>query len=311
LLRQAIASVPGLPPVLGCLPREAELAMSERHLGLVTAEDAGKDEAYFARLADWVEKYMEVERLLSLPPLTMGGRGGFEPGEIPLNPPFQKGAVTARVRIAVARDAAFCFYYPENLELLEAAGAELVFFSPLRKRALPDDIDGLYLGGGYPELHAERLSANVELLGQIRALAMAGLPIYAECGGFMLLAESIDGRAMTGVFPAAARMLPRRQALGYREVLLTADSPLGPAGTVARGHEFHYSELAMPDVVPRCYRMNRRGGVDPGSEGFRMRNVLGSYVHLHFASNPKLAEHFVDFCLEIKRSKEKLVENPD
>ena len=326
LLRQALASVPGLPPVLGCLPRDAELALPERHLGLVTAEDVGSDAGFFERLADWVEKYLDVERLLKTlpPPGPLLSKEGV---------PDRAGVVAKAVRIAVARDAAFCFYYPDNLELLEAAGAELIFFSPLRDRALPDKIDGLYLGGGYPELHAERLAANGELLARIRALALAGLPIYAECGGLIYLSQGVEpppplpgplldkegvpDRAgveaeFVAIFPATARMLPRRRALGYREVMLTADSPLGPAGTVARGHEFHYSELAMPDVVPRCYRMSRRGGgEDLGSEGFRMRNVLGSYVHLHFASNPKLAEHFVEFCLRIKRSKEKLVENPD
>ena len=117
---------------------------------------------------------------------------------------------------------------------------------PCATAALPAGIRGIYLGGGYPELHAGRLEANAGLRREIRLAAQAGLPVYAECGGLMYLAESIDGAAMAGVFPAAARLLPRRRALGYREVTLTADCPLGPAGTVARGHEFHYSEMAMP-----------------------------------------------------------------
>jgi cobyrinic acid a,c-diamide synthase len=200
------------------------------------------------------------------------------------------------VRIAVARDEAFCFCYPENLELLEAAGAEIVPFSPLRDPALPAGIDGLYLTGGYPELHAERLVQNECLLREIRETATSGLPIYAECGGFMLLAESIDGRPMAGVFPARALMLPKRKALGYRQVTLTAASPLGPAGTVARGHEFHYSETEMPEEVARCYRLFRSDGEDLGFEGFMVHNVLGSYVHLHFGSNPQVAINFVEFC---------------
>ena len=297
MLREAVASVPGLPPVLGCLPRSEELALPERHLGLVTAEDAGCDGAFFARLADWIEAHVDLEALLALPPFAKGGGGGFlGSGQIPLDPPLQKGEEFP-VRLAVARDAAFCFYYPDNLELLEDAGAELVYFSPLADEQLPAAIDGLYLGGGYPELHAAALAANVGLRRQIQAAATAGLPIYAECGGFMYLSEAIDELPMVGVFPARARMLPRRRALGYREVTLSAASPLGPAGTRGRGHEFHYSEMKLPASVPRCYQLTRRQGEAVGSEGYRIGNVLGSYVHLHFGSNPQLAEHFVKFCL--------------
>ncbi|PLX83742.1 MAG: cobyrinic acid a,c-diamide synthase [Desulfuromonas sp.] len=287
LLREAMASSPGLPPVLGCLPRDEGLALPERHLGLVTAGDHPLDDAFLGRLADWIEDHVDIEKFLARPQSpcpevrVAEGRVRGNPGE---------------VRIAVARDEAFCFYYPENLELLEAAGAQLAFFSPLRDEFLPADIGGLYLGGGYPELHAERIAANRGLLRQIRDAAEGGLPVYAECGGFMLLAEEIDGHPMAGVFPARARMLKRRRALGYREVTLTADAPLGPAGTAARGHEFHYSELEMPEAVERAYRMSRRGGEDLGPEGYHLRNVLGSYVHLHFGSNPQVAANFVAFC---------------
>ena len=145
-------------------------------------------------------------------------------------------------------------------------------------------------------MRAERLAANATLLADIREAAGSGLPVYAECGGFMLLAESIDGHAMAGIYPAQAQMLKRRKALGYREVVFECDTPLGPAGTVARGHEFHYSEMAMPEDVPACYRLQRKGGEQLGMEGYRLGNVLGSYVHLHFASNPQLAENFVEFC---------------
>jgi len=286
LLREALDSVPGLPPLLGCLPREDRAILPERHLGLVTAGDM---EADYAALARMIEGRIDLDRLLEsrrqsriLRPTAPGGN------------PARKEAF--RVRIGIARDRAFCFCYPENLELLEAAGAELVFFSPLEDAGLPERLDGLYLPGGYPELHAERLSANRGLLEELRFRSAQGLPVYAECGGFMLLSERIDAWPMAGVFPAQARLLPKRQALGYREVTLRQDGPFGPAGTVARGHEFHYSTLAMPEQVRRDYRLSRRGGKDLGGEGFRIGNVLGSYVHLHFASNPQLAENFVGFC---------------
>lgn len=296
LLRAALASVPGLPPVLACLPREEELALPERHLGLVTAAETLPDNAFHGRLADWLERHVDMEALVLPPPLQKGGRGGFPPDEIPLNPPLPKGEAKPRVRIAVARDEAFCFCYPENLEPQQAAGAEIVPFSPLRDPALPAGLDGLYLPGGYPELHAGRLAQNESLLREIREAATSGLPVYAECGGFMLLSESIDGRRMAGVFPARALMLAKRKALGYRQVTFTRDTILGPAGTVARGHEFHYSEMEMPEEVARCYRLFRSDGEALGFEGFRVHNVLGSYVHLHFGSNPQVAINFVEFC---------------
>jgi cobyrinic acid a,c-diamide synthase len=304
LLRAALASVPGLPPLLGCLPREEALALPERHLGLVTAGDAVPNEAFYDRLADWLERHVDVDLLLSLPPLVKGGRGGFEPDEIPLNPPLPKGEAKTRVRIAVARDEAFCFCYPENLELLAEAGAEIVPFSPLRDPALPAGIAGLYLPGGYPELHAGRLAQNESLLREIREAADSGLPIYAECGGFMLLAESIDERPMAGVFPARALMLTKRKALGYRQVTFTRDTILGPAGTVARGHEFHYSETVMPPGIARVYHLTRADGTGLDDEGFVSGNVLASYVHLHFGSNPGLAAAFVEKCRKYKEGEE-------
>jgi cobyrinic acid a,c-diamide synthase len=208
----------------------------------------------------------------------------------------------------VARDRAFCFYYPENLELLEKFGAELVPFSPLTDRELPAGLDGVYLGGGYPELYAEQLSANEGLKQALQQGAAGGLPIYAECGGLMYLALEIldlEGRAhpMAGVFPFTVRMLPRLKALGYREVTLMAPGLLGPAGTTARGHEFHYSEIVgEPDGVPRLYRLTPRRGGTGVSEGYSEKNVLASYVHLHFGSNPEVARHLVASCREYKNS---------
>ena len=296
LLRAALASVPGLPPLLGCLPREDRVALPQRHLGLVTA---GEGEADYLPLAELIEARLDLDRLLT-------GRGQMKAGgQVSTLDTRVKGRdLTPKVRIGVARDRAFCFCYPENLELLAQAGAELVFFSPLADTGLPAGLDGLYLPGGYPELHGEELAANASLLAELRRKAAAGLPIYAECGGFMLLCEAIDGHPLAGIFPARARMLERRQALGYREMTLQADGPLGPAGTVARGHEFHYSTLAMPPQVRRDYRLSRRGGVDLGAEGFRVGNVLGSYVHLHFASNPLLAENFVNFCKKARNQEQ-------
>lgn len=282
---------------LGALRRDEGLTLPERHLGLVTAVEGTLTAVRLARLADAVERNVQLERLLDLAvPLRPGderpARG---------RPPRENDACTAPpVRIGVARDAAFQFYYPDNLEALRAAGGEIVPWSPLGDAQLPD-VDGLYLGGGYPELHARRLAANVPMLEALRAAAGAGTPIYAECGGLMYLCDAIedpDGvtHPMVGLLPTTVRMRPRRLTLGYTEVELTADTPLGRAGAIARGHEFHYSSIdPVPDSVPRAYRVRRRrGGERP--EGYLVGNALLSYVHLHFGSNLDVARSFVDAC---------------
>jgi len=287
--------------VLGYLPKAPELALPSRHLGLVTAQDLGQDldagrslPAWLTRLADWVEAGTLLDALLeALPdtPLDFSPQEQAEP----------KADRTQPVRLGVARDRAFSFAYAENLRLLEAAGAEIVPFSPLADARLPDTLHGLYLPGGYPELHAQALSQNASMLADIRSFALSGRPVYAECGGFMALMQAIvdaEGRSwpMAGVFPCAARMQARFSALGYREARFTADTPLGPQGTAARGHEFHYSSLedAPPvQAIQAAYSLAGRKGPLDTPEGFLAGNTLGSYVHLHFASNPDLAGNFV------------------
>jgi cobyrinic acid a,c-diamide synthase len=292
-LQQALTSLKGVR-IFGGLPRDQELAIPERHLGLATAEDHPLDDAYLGGLADWLEANLDLDGLLAvLPPL-----------DLP-EAPAPKAAPQV-VRLGVARDRAFCFYYQENLELLESFGAELVPFSPLKDRELPPGLDGIYLGGGYPELYAGGLAANDSLSRAIKAAAAAGLPMYAECGGLMYLAREIrdlEGRVhpMAGVFPFAVRMLPRLKALGYREVTLTAPGLLGPAGTTVRGHEFHYSEIiGAPEGVPCLYRLTPRRGGPAVAEGYGAHNVLASYVHLHFGSNPEAARHLVESCRAYK-----------
>ena len=292
-LQQGLAALQGVRG-FGGLPRDPELAIPERHLGLATTEDHPLGEAYLTHLADWLEAHLDLDGLLeALPQLTL--------------PEEQTPAVVApAVRLGVARDRAFCFYYPENLELLAEAGAELVPFSPLDDRELPPGLHGLYLGGGYPELYAGPLAANAGLRQAVYDFAAAGLPIYAECGGLMYLAQEIrdlEGQAhpMAGVFPFTVRMLPRLKALGYREVTLAAAGLLGPAGTRARGHEFHYSEMVGEPVgVARLYRVTPRKGGEAVAEGYCAGNVLASYVHLHFGSNPEVARSLVASCRAYK-----------
>lgn len=297
ILRRAMSLVPGLP-FLGGLKREPALALPERHLGLVTAEEGGLGPERWEMLADWLEQGLDLEGLLAgLPELDLPAPEAEDEVAIPAGP---------RVRLGVARDRAFCFYYQENLRRLERAGAELVFFSPLADRALPPGLSGIYLGGGYPELFAPELAANQEMRAALADFARRGGVIYAECGGMMYLGRALldqDGRRhpMCGVLDLETRMLPRLKALGYREVRFGADTPLGPAGTVARGHEFHYSELtASPRGVDQVYRARGRRGEEPGCLGLLAGNVLASYVHLHFGSNPELATALVDSCRAVK-----------
>jgi cobyrinic acid a,c-diamide synthase len=292
VLRQAFAGLDGLP-FLGALPRDPAFSLPSRHLGLVTAEDADVNAGFFAGLAHAAERRLDLSGLLARCAIVV-------PPEAP-SPGFRPRP--ARTRLAVSRDRAFCFMYQENLCLLEEAGAEIVFFSPLRDAALPKDIGGVYLCGGYPELYALQLSENISLRGEMRAFAFAGGPVYAECGGFMYLMRAVsDARGevfpMAGVFPFLAAMGEKRQALGYREIVTQAPSVLGPAGTTVRGHEFHYSRIAEyggPEM-PGIYRMTGSRGALPGPEGFPLGNVLGSYVHLHFAGAPEIPGHFMRLC---------------
>ncbi|MCF8061489.1 MAG: cobyrinate a,c-diamide synthase [Deltaproteobacteria bacterium] len=290
MLEEAMKAVPDLP-ILGCLPREEGLEIPSRHLGLVTAEDHVLDAERADRLARWVEKSLDLDRLLDDAPR-------FRASPPATRPPGEK-----TVRIGLARDEAFCFYYAENLRLLEAEGAELVPFSPIRDRELPDGVCGLYLGGGYPELHCETLSANRGMKRAIRSFVREGGTVYAECGGFMYLMNTIqdlEGRThrMTGLFPFEAVMEPRLRSLGYREIMTTQDSPLGPAGTRARGHEFHYSRMKPGEEEPRCiYAVTGRGSREETTrEGFLAEGALGSYIHLHWGSNTGAARAFVEAC---------------
>jgi cobyrinic acid a,c-diamide synthase len=279
--------------VLGCIPRDEALTIPSRHLGLVTSGDISKGAwgRLVRRAARTIEENIDLDGFLG----DLKRRGKVKPeGRLRSIRPAKP-----EVRIAVARDRAFCFYYKENLEALESCGARLVPFSPLKDRSLPDCVDGIYIGGGYPELYGPELEANIPLRKEIKALSKKGLPIFAECGGLMYLGRSIADKegvryGLCGVFPWTTRMLKKRKALGYREVSISP-CPVLPAGGVVRGHEYHYSEISGgPDVKTVFSFMDRYG--KRVREGYLYRNTLASYVHVHFASNPAFAEGFVKMC---------------
>ena len=275
--------------ILGSLPRNLDFSIPSRHLGLYTGEESPLAEEAIATLAETIARGIDLDALLAL---------CRRPPEVPTA--LSLTPSPRRCRIGVARDMAFCFYYQDNLDLLAAAGAELVFFSPTGDDRLPEGLDGLYLGGGYPELYARQLSGNEAMLADIRTFAINGRPIYAECGGFMYLTEGItveegDFFPMAGIFPVKAYMGKRRAALGYREATTLGPGCFGPAGTVLRGHEFHYSHIEeMPRHVERLFAITPGGG----SEGYRIGRVLGGYLHLHLGFSPRAAEAFINHCLE-------------
>lgn len=281
LLEAALRQHTRVVPV-GWLPRRPEWEIPERHLGLMTREDlhaaGGTGFTDLERVAAAFEETVDVDALLAL------GR------DLALPPAPPAAAVPARVRVAVARDEAFCFYYPDNLDLLVEAGAELVTFSPLRAACLPAGSDLVYLGGGYPELHAERLAANAPLLASLRRHHAAGGALYAECGGLMYCCrELVDGQGRTfrllDLLPARTVMQPRRAALGYVAWRSHEASLLGPPGTVVRGHEFHYSRLEPLGPLHAVATLEREGE-PPRPDGFVSGRLLAGYAHLHFASHP-------------------------
>jgi len=288
LLRKASSK----PPIVGGLPEDASLRFPERHLGLVRADENTVPEVLLDGLGARVTEWCELEKIVEI----ARRAAPLESSEV--GTPV---IASKRCRIGLAFDEAFHFYYADNLRRLEVLGAELVRFSPFHDHRLPD-VHGIYFGGGYPEVHADALSGNRSMHEDLRALATAGGPIYAECGGLMYLAAGIrglDGRRypMVGLIPGEVVMRDRLQALGYVEVETQQHSILGPAGLRFRGHEFRYSELAgMPEDAERFYKVRRRRGDRTFFEGYRQGSVLASYVHAHWASNPLVAEGFVESC---------------
>ncbi len=292
---------------LGGIQRDETIAIPERHLGLVTQQDHGMTSENIDALANLLEETINLDKLVAALPEIRSVEGSkFQSGE-------SGGTGTKRVRIGVARDNAFCFYYQDNFDLLKQNGAELVYFSPISDRHLPPDIDGLYFGGGYPELNAAQLEANAGLREEVKENCLRGMPIYGECGGFMYLCSHIEDRdgeqhAMADCFPFSTKMFPRLKALGYREVALTMDTIIGKSGQKIRGHEFHYSELIkLSPGIETIYQISDRAGLNKPPDGYLVHRTLGSYNHLHFGSQPQAAGNLVDSCYVYQCEKENRV----
>jgi cobyrinic acid a,c-diamide synthase len=287
-----------LPPLMGTVQRYVLPELPSRHLGLVTADADRLPAATLEKLADALEPGFSLDLILQT------AREAAPLPDANVGLPRATADKDSRPRLGIARDQAFHFYYPDNLEALERAGCELVPFSPLHDASLPAGLNGVYLGGGYPEEYAAELAANTEMLADIRSYAAAGGLIYAECGGLMYVSDSLettDGKLhrMLGLLPATTRMSKSLRSLGYREATLLQDGPLGKRGDRLRGHEFHYSELTVAPDWQAAYQVSPLRAKGEAHEGFQNAagSILASYLHLHFASQPAAVEHFVS-CLQ-------------
>jgi cobyrinic acid a,c-diamide synthase len=291
VLEAAIRKYTAVPPA-GWLPRCGDWHIPARHLGLMTAEEwnggaAGLDQEQSAAA---FEATVDVELLLQQSHVA-------DNDEEPLPPLLTDAVAGAKVRLAVARDAAFCFYYQDNLDLLRAAGAEIIPFSPLDDPQLPPGVAVVYLGGGYPEMHAKRLAANATMRRSLRDFHCQGGRIYAECGGLMYCCRElidVEGRSFPMLDLLAARtvMQKRRAALGYVSWRATRRTLLGPVGTVVRGHVYHYSRLEPFERLPALAELQREGE-EGQADGFGGTDLLAGYAHLHFASQPEVANWLV------------------
>ena len=292
-----------LPPLVGAIPAKALPELPHRHLGLVTADGESAPDGVFEQLASGIERWLDMEHILRIAN-TAGPLEAAPAGE-------EAEPLTEGLRLAVARDRAFHFYYQDNLDALARAGFELIEFSPIAGRGVPGEADAMYLGGGYPELNARALSENRGMRESVAAFCASGKPVYAECGGLMYLTRGLvdeDGARhdFAAVAPAWTKMRGRFTALGYVEAELTADSLFGRRGDTLRGHRFHYSELtddpAGTEGWDTVYALTRKRDGQAEREGWRRGRVLASYAHLHFASRPGAARRFAELCVEARVS---------
>lgn len=294
---------------LGFMPQNEKIFMPERHLGLMTAQEMDIKKDVLSLMGSMVEDHIEMETLIQ----------SLEPYNFPKDPEPDNSDVIDESGpvIAVAKDKAFCFYYQDNLDMLKQFGARILEFSPLEDESLPENIDGIYLGGGYPEVYADQLSKKTRLLDQIKQSSLNSMPIYGECGGFMFLCRALcpaektclgqdhsDTKAelkMSGCFNFKVSMSNHLQSLGYREITLKENTVIGKKGAVLRGHEFHYSSLMeISNDISNVYQTTSRAGQKITLKGYQVKNTLGSYFHVHFGSNPECAKHFVSVCKAFK-----------
>ncbi|WP_370514442.1 cobyrinate a,c-diamide synthase [Alteribacillus sp. YIM 98480] len=298
LCQKAIEKECGIP-VVGYLKKGDVPAIPERHLGLIPAIERGELDDFFEQLGETMKAQVDLKKIQEI--------AGQAP-EWTVKPIKQEQA-DKKVNIAIAYDAAFNFYYPENLELLEENGANLLYFSPLAGELLPENSHALYIGGGFPEEFAKQLAEQEDVKHSIRNSIKSGLPVYAECGGYMYLTEEIittDGNSyqMLGLIPAVVTMKNKLAALGYREITALENTTILKAGDTAKGHEFHYSVSDVKDDWNDAYHVKALR--KSGQEGFVKNNITAGYTHVHFGSNSSIANRFVEQAAEWKGVREEV-----
>jgi cobyrinic acid a,c-diamide synthase len=302
--------------ILGALPRNPDLGVAERYLGLITSDEDEESERRVRTIGDQIQSNVDVEAIIkiakSAPVPSFHMATPTEPVMAGSTPQKRSGKV---VRIGVARDRAFNFYYPENIEALRALGAQIVYFSPIVDTVLPD-VDALYIGGGFPEIHASALESNSTLRGEVRSAIEDGMPVYAECGGLIYLSRSVrhGGRLseMVGALPVHTEMEVRPVGRGYMTLATRVpdrQSPSGrpiwemPENILINAHEFHHARSReLSDDLHYLYEVQRGFGVDGGRDGIVFRNVLASYAHIHAEAAPWWAEMFVKAVLRCKKA---------
>lgn len=273
-------------PILGVLRREDNITIPDRHLGLVPTAELPHLDAILDKLAHLGENSFDWERLMPLVQCS------------PKSPVTNRSiAHQCKTRLAIARDAAFSFYYQDNLDLLQQLGAELIPWSPLADKSLPEGVQGLYFGGGFPEMFAQQLAENLPVRQALRQAILTGMPTYAECGGLMYLCEFLVDFAskswpMVGVLPASTIASPRL-TLGYRQAVALRDSPLLRTDVVVRGHEFHRSQLTAAPKEPLYWTKGYHSGDRSGTEGWQLYRVHASYIHLHWGGIPSIPAQFL------------------
>lgn len=289
-LKESIERNCGIP-VLGYMPFHEDITLPERHLGLVPSVEQEFSKSTYQKIGNLLSSTVNIDQLIDIASTSDN------------LPSFKKTVFSGRnerfyFRIAVAVDEAFNFYYQDNLDLLESYGIELTYFSPLYDKYLPADIDGLYLGGGFPELHAAMLAANTTMKESIRKAHRNGVVIYGECGGMMYLLEQLvdfkkKTHEMCGILRGMTKMENKRQGLGYITVQALQDNILCKKGDTFKGHEFHWSSLHVPEGTQYAYAISKCDDRKSKMDGVYADRVLGSYAHVHFATDPRLVKQFL------------------
>lgn len=298
LLKDAIESTTGVP-VLGWLSVETPIELPERHLGLLPANEKANLTMILDRLANKMAAAVNLEQIIRMARTASNLSS-------PLNPVFPAASFSHQIRLGVVMDQAFHFYYQDGLDFLDALGADIIPCSALEGE-LPPNLDGLYIGGGFPEMFASTIAENTPFIQGVREHYRRGMPIYAECGGMMFLSTGItdlkgDEYPMAGVIPGKTVMLQKRAGLGYVSAQLLRDNLLGFAGQKIRGHEFHYSVLEGLSPENHAYLLEKAGD-KTHPDGYAYRNLLASYLHVHFAGCPEQAEHFLQKCVQYRQKR--------